>query len=503
MVGPQLSALEPKLRQRLAANADVRFRPLRVAGRPGLLLFLVSLADSQQLNRDLVAPLQSATEVADVQELLLTVHVADAEVVPHDPDAVERAVLSGAAVVLVDGVGVVGAHVDKAQQRPVETPDAEKTTRGAKDSFAELLRVNLGLIRSRLKDPRLRVEQTQVGARSQTTCALLYLEDVADDAVLKVARDRLKAIQTDGLITDAHLEEYLAEVPWSPFPQLRTTERPDWVTWEILQGKIAILVDGSATALLGPATLVDHYQSPEDYQHGFWESVYIRVWLRTVAFVISLYLPGLYVALTDVTPDLLPTKLALSIAGSREGVPFPALVEVLFMEVGLELLREAALRMSTVLATTIGIVGGLVLGQAAVQARIVSDIMIIVIALTAMAQYVPPSPELAITWRTIRWLFTLAAAFLGMYGLALISFLMLFHLAGLNSLGVPYLITAGAPHRSIFADGIWRIPLPRLLRRPKSSHPKDRDRSAPYRQPHPTPDLEQIRRGQGAHSDEP
>ncbi|HYG59022.1 MAG TPA: spore germination protein [Symbiobacteriaceae bacterium] len=489
----QLAALESELRQRFAKTSDIRFRPLRVAGREGLLLFLDSMVDRDQINRDVIGPLRALESAVAARDLLLAINVGGAAELQPDPAQSEKAVLDGDAVIIVDGVGLIRATVERQEHRSVDVPVVEKTTRGARDSFTEQLRTNLGLIRPRLKDPRLRVEQITVGARSQTACALVYLEDVADKAILQVVRDRLKAIEVDGPMGDAHLQEYLVDNVWSPFPQLRVTERPDWVTWEVLQGKVAILVDGSATALLGPSTLLDFYRSPEDYQHGTWESIYVRLGLRLVAFIFSLYLPALYVALTDVTPELLPTKLALSIAGSREGVPFPALVEVLFMEVGLELLREAPIRMPRMLGPTIGIVGGLVLGQAAVGARIVSDIMIIVIALTAMAQYVPPSQEISVAWRTLRWFFTISAGLLGMYGLALMTFLMLFHMAGMHSLGVPYLTALGTPHRSLIIDGIVRMPFARFIRRPKRNHPQDEQRALPYQQPHHNPDLERMR----------
>jgi hypothetical protein len=455
-VGPELAAMEGELRRRLGANMDMRFRPLRVGGRPGVLVYLEPVVDKDLLQRDLLRPLLALPSLHHPDDLLHAVAVVEAASLAPDADAAERAVAAGDCVLIVDGVGLLKASVRRPEHRGVAEPAVESTTRGARDSFVETLRTNLGLIRVRIQDPRLRVESVTVGRRTQTACALIYLQDVADKAILQVVRDRLQAIDVDGVAGDSMVQEHLTDRVWSPFPQLRPTERPDWAVWEVLQGKVAIVVEGSATALLGPATLLDFYRSPEDFKHGVWEAVYVRVFLRLTAFVLALYLPGLYVALTDVTPELLPATLALSIAGSREGVPFPALVEVLFMEGALELLRESTLRMPRLLAATVGIVGGLVLGQAAVEAKVVSDIMIIVIALTAMAQFVPPSQEMAVTWRLLRWAFTLSAAFLGVYGLALASFVMLFHLAGLHSLGVPYLAPISPLHRDLAADTAGR-----------------------------------------------
>ncbi len=494
-MGPDLTALEAELRRRLAHNLDVRFRPLRVAGHQALLIYLEPVVDKEMLQRDLLRPLTELTAAATPEDLLHAVHVAEAAPIQPEIEKLVQAVTAGDSIALVDRVGALCASVIKPEHRSVQEPAVENTTRGARDSFTEVLRTNLGLIRIRLKDPRLVVEAVKVGRRTQSRCAVLYLRDVADEAIVEVVRDRLQAIDEDGVVGDAMVQEYLSDRIWSPFPQLRPTERPDWLVWEVLQGKVAVLVEGSATGLLGPVGVLDFYRSPEDYKHGTWEAIYVRLVLRFVGFVLALYLPGLYVALTDVTPDLLPTDLALSIAGSREGIPFPALVEVLFMEGALELLREATLRMPRLLAASVGIVGGLVLGQAAVAAKVVSDIMIIVISLTAMAQFVVPSQEMSVTWRILRWLFTLCAAFYGVYGLALISFVMLFHMAGLQSLGVPYLAPISPLHRQVAYDGLLRLPMRLMRRRPKLNHPQDEIRAGNYRPPHANPDLEQMRRG--------
>jgi hypothetical protein len=475
-VAADLPALEQALRQRLGASSDIRFRPVRVAGRQGLLIFLEPVVDKAQLNRDLLGPIQALAQAESAGDLLAGINVADAAILKTEAGPIAEAVLAGEAVLIVGHGGAIRGSVVMPEHRFIAEPATENATRGARDSFTELLRSNLGLIRARIRDPRLRIETLFVGRRSRSRVAVIFLADVASPAVVKLVRERLAAIDVDTVGGDALLQEHLSDSRWSPFPLLRPTERPDWVAWEVLQGRVAILPEGSASALLGPATVADFYRSPEDYKHGFWEAAYVRAFLRLIAFAISVFLPGLYIALTDMTPELLPTKLALSIAGSREGVPFPAVVGVLFMEVSLELLRASALMMPRVLAPSVAIVGGIVLGQAAVQAKVVSDFLIIVMSLTAMAQFVPPSQEIAVAWRLIRWLFTLSAAFLGVYGLALVSFLVLFYMGSLTSLGVPYLAPLSAPHRSLLADGLLRAPFPLLRRRPASARPQDPDR---------------------------
>ncbi|MDF2935905.1 MAG: GerA spore germination protein, partial [Paenibacillaceae bacterium] len=324
------------------------------------------------------------------------------------------------------------------EHRIVKEPISEVSIRGPQEAFNEVLRTNTALIRRRVKDPRLAVEALQIGTRSLTDTAVVYLQDVANPALVKEVRRRLQAIVVDGVLDSGQMEEYLEDNPLSPFPQISNSERVDRTAAAILEGKVVVILDGSPYALAMPATFASFLYASEDYYTKFMAATFIR-WFRGLALFIALFLPSLYIALITYHQEMLPTPLMISSAANRTGVPFPAFFEALLMELSIELLREASLRLPGSMGQTIGIVGALVIGQSAVQAGFVGPILTIIVSFTAIGSFVIPSYSTSITIRMLRFPIMLMAATMGMFGIIFCAAAILLHLISLTPFGVGYL----------------------------------------------------------------
>ncbi|WP_067622418.1 spore germination protein [Alicyclobacillus acidiphilus] len=404
---------------------------------------------------------------------------------------IREAVASGKLVLLMDGTSPAIVISAKAvEHRSPEQPTIESASRGSQVSFVEHIDINLGQIRQSLATDTLVIRKWVIGYRSHRTVALIYLRDIANPTLVDTVAKRLEAIHIDHISGSAAIEQRISDHPWSMFNLTRTTQRIDSVGRELNQGKVAIIVDGDPTVLLAPATFQDFFQTEEDYVHSWMEATFVR-WLRIVSFVLAVWLPSLYVAFADFSPELLPKTMALQIAQSRQGVPFPAVMEVFIMQVVIEILREATLRMPKAMGQTIGIVGGLVVGQAAVEAGIVSNILIIIVALTAISVFVTPSYEFAVVIRLGAWLMIIGATFVGFYGIVLGTMWILYEICNTKSFGVPYVDPFGGDHvRDVFIDGLVRLPITVMDKRAEHLHATDRTGNTDYNEPAPHPQLE-------------
>lgn len=310
-----------------------------------------------------------------------------------------------------------------------------------------------------------------MGRKAPRTVAIAYNSDIANDALVQEVRQRIARIDMDDVPDSGYIEQFIEDNHLTLFPQVQNTERPDRVNSALMEGRVAILLDGSPLALIVPVSISMLMQSPEDYYERWIPGTLVRV-LRYIAALISTLGPALYISFISFHQGLIPTKLAVSIAGSREGVPFPSLIEALIMEVSIEILREAGLRLPKPIGQTIGIVGGLVIGEAAVQAGIVSPIMVIVVAITAISSFAIPQYSAGIALRIIRFGTMFSAAIFGLYGVILFFLLVCSHLAKLKSFGIPYLSPA-APYRfGDWKDFVLRAPLSIMTRRPKAMQVK-------------------------------
>lgn len=361
--------------------------------------------------------------------------------------------------------------------RSINESQSETVVRGPRDAFTETLKVNITLIRRRIKDPNLKVKMVKIGRRSKTDVAVMYIEDIVNDGILGEVFTRLGKVDVDAIVESAILEEHIQDDYYSPFPQIENTERPDSVAASLYEGRIALVVDNTPSVLVVPATIGTIMQSSEDY-YTRWVVAGITRIIRYIAAAVAVLAPGLYIAVTSFHPGLLPTRLAFYVAGTRVNVPFPAVIEAFLMEITIEFLREAGTRISGPIGTTIGIVGGLIIGQAAVEAGIVSPLMIIIVAVTTVASFTIPSYEFAAALRFYRFFVMVLASILGLYGIMLGIILMLTHLADLNSFGIPFTspFSGLGLNTGDLKDVLARVPMSRMRYRPTFTYPKDKKR---------------------------
>lgn len=410
----------------------------------------------------------------------------------HDLHKVAYEIANGNTCILVQGVAkAIVCQTQGYSQREVSQPTTESTIRGSKEGLVESLAVNLSLIRRRIRNPNLRVEQFTIGEVSQTPVALVYIEGIANPGIVAEARQRLSRIKVDSIQESGQLEEFIEDAPLSPFPTLLRTERPDRVTGNLLEGRFAIITDGSPFALIAPATFSMFLTAPEDYFERFFAGSVIRL-LRYLAFLLSLTLPSLYVAITTFHQELLPTPLILSIAAQRNQIPFPAVVEAILMEIVFELLREAGIRLPVILGQAVSIIGALVIGEAALRAGLVSAAMVVVVALTGISSFVTPIFSLAISVRLLRFPLMILASALGLFGILAGLASMLTHLLTLRSFGVPYLEPIAPFVAGEQRDVVFRAPWWSMNRRPRFVEEQTDKRVAPGQIPRP-PEPEQTK----------
>ncbi|TCP59130.1 spore germination protein [Tumebacillus sp. BK434] len=445
-------------------------------GQRAALLYLEGLVDKVTINSHILHPLLHVMQ--DNQTPIEVISVGQTKQIFRFAD-IEHALFQGKSVLFVNGdTAAIEIETQGWPQRAIQDPQSESTLRGAHQGFTETAGQNISLIRRYLTNRRLTIKKLTVGERSHTTLYLVYLADVARPEIVRELETRIRAISTDAILSTGELEQRIEDNPYTPFPQFQITERPDAAVSQILQGRIAVITDGSPGALIGPMVFVSFFQSMDDYSARFVLASFIRL-LRFTALLIAMFLPALYVATISFHYEMLPLNLLLSIGESRAKVPFPPYLEALMMEITLEMLREAGIRLPAPIGQTVGIVGGIVIGEAAVQAGFVSNIMVIIVSLTAIASFIIPNHEMAASVRLIRFPLMLLAAMFGMIGIVVGIMIIAGHLLSLESLGLPY----GSPIAPLrlrdWKDTIVRFPLWKMDRRPRSTHPLQLRRQRP------------------------
>lgn len=447
------------------------FMVRNISGRDDLpeiaICYIEGLVDVKLLNRILESWLTvtlEADHMPGIESLLRKILPAGPVSKLSTTQSVITAVLEGKAVILVDGMKeAFSTSIESLDKRSVEEPSSQTVIRGPKDGFTEDISTNLSLIRRRLRTPDLRIRSMVMGRYTNTKIALAYIEGIADENVVSEITSRLQSIETDSVLESGYIEEFIQDNTVSPFPTLINTERPDAVAGGLLEGQVVILVD---FVLLAPVTFFRFLHSSEDYYQRYDLSTFLRG-IRLFSFVISLLLPSLYIAISTFHQEMIPTTLLISLAAQREGTPLPALMEAFMMEITFEIIREAGVRMPRVIGPAISIVGALVLGQAAVQAGLVSGAMVIVVSFTAIANFAIPAFSMAAAIRIIRFVLMLLAGTFGLYGILAGIIPIYAHLVSLTSFGVPYLSPVTPLRFADLRDLFVRLPWPFLKTRPQ------------------------------------
>ncbi|WP_116188614.1 spore germination protein [Paenibacillus taihuensis] len=470
------------MKQRLGDSDDLIVRELqsRAGGvRKGMaLLFIDGLTEEKAIQQFIIEPLlQAGTDTAGSadnnedpaklldylnQSVLTAGQVTKVDKLENAADAL----INGNVILFVEGcAAALQMSMISWEHRAVNEPANQSVIRGPKEAFTENIRVNTALIRRIIKNPSVILKNQQIGKVTKTNVSVMYVKGIADETALQEVNKRLSLIDTDAILESGYIEEYIQDETVTLYPTVQNTERPDVVAAALLEGRIAILIEGTPHALIVPALFVQFLQSAEDYYQRADISSLLRI-LRYFGLFIAALVPALYIAITTFHQEMLPTQLLISLAAQREGVPFPAFIEALIMEATYEILREAGIRMPRAVGQAVSIVGTLVIGQAAVEAGIISASMIIVVSITAISNYVIPEFDMSIAVRITRFLFMGLAAAFGMYGIFIGMLALLLHLCSLRSFGVPYMAPVGPLTIQDQKDVLVRAPHPLMTRRP-------------------------------------
>jgi len=358
------------------------------------------------------------------------------------------------------------ANLQQKEGRAINEPDTEPVVRGPKDGFVESLQVNASLIRRRIRSSRLKLELFKVGSLTKTSIGVFYIQGIANDKVVEEVRRRIKRIEIDGILASGYIEELIGDEPFTIFPLIQTTERPDRSAASLLEGRVVILVDNTPMNLIVPCTFVSLLQAAEDYYTPSPFASFVRI-IRFIALNIALLLPAMTVAVFSFHQELIPTTFLTNVASARQDLPLPISAEVLLMELTFELLREAGVRLPKTIGQAVSTVGGLVIGQAAVNAGYVAPIPVIVVAMTAIASFTIPSYAAGISIRILRFFLLILASLLGGMGIMLGLMTILVHLCSLRSFGVPYLSPFAPLSPKDLKDTFIRVPWWAMITRPR------------------------------------
>ncbi|ANY69926.1 spore gernimation protein KA [Paenibacillus sp. BIHB 4019] len=445
---------------------------------PGALLYLEGMIDVQMLHQSVLGSLMGYanehTPSFDDPNDRLT-HLKEDVLIAGNTDYAEEMallfhrLLSGCIILLLDGsTKAICISAAGWEDRNISEPQTQSVVRGPMEGFTENLRKNTTLIRRRIKDPQLWMETRQIGQITKTSVALMYVNHLVDKGVLDEIRRRLDDIDIDSILESGYIEELIQDVTLTPFPTIYNSERPDTVAAGLLEGRVAIIVDGTPFVLLVPSLFVHFFQSAEDYYQRADISTLLRL-IRYLAFFIAMLAPSFYIAITTFHQEMLPTSLLINLAAQREGVPFPAFIEAVLMELTYEILREAGVRIPKTVGQAVSIVGTLVIGQAAVNAGVVSAAMVIIVSITAISSYVIPENGMSIAVRILRFFLMILAATFGFFGILLGLLAILLHLTNLRSFGAAYMSPFGPYVASDIKDSLFRMPWTHMMNRPYSN----------------------------------
>jgi len=458
------------IREKMVHTEDLVVKEIYFHKRKGKLIFLETLVNSQKMEENFLKPLYEMKQRKPLKEIITN---ADLKTTTN-LDELLRDLMQGSCIFIAEKEDVIySLKTAQEHSRSPEEPENERAVRGSHTGFVENLDVNINLIRRQIKNPQLKVRYFQLGNETHTRVAMVYLDHLADPTVVKEVEEKVKNIPVDIVFSPGFLEEYVEEKSVSPFPQNLYTERPDRVEAHLLEGRIAVLDEVSSDAIILPVSFFSFFQSPDDYNSRIYTSTVFRL-LRLFSFIGTLLLPPLYIAIVSFHFEIIPYEMITLVKSSISGVPFLPFFEALFMAVTVELIREAGIRLPSPIGETIGIVGGLIIGDAVVTAGLVSNVMVIVIALTAIMSFTISSYEMGNTVRILNLPIMISAALFGFVGIVFSFLLILIHLCKLESFNVPYFAPLAPIHPSGLKDSIVRLPIWFLKRRPASLRPQKR-----------------------------
>ena len=472
------------LGQVFAGCADYNRRSISVGGNEALrceLIFIAGMVRMERVSDYVLRPLAQDRELGRLGEAVAWEKMRSGAL--YSLSVTERTTLDQAVMDLIDGnclllfpgtERALSFNVGTEEKRGIGDPENEISVKGPRDSFVENLRTNTSLTRRHLKAPELRISEQIVGRQSLTPVDIVWIEGIAAPEIVKELERRVENIDIDALLATGNLEEYIVDELDTAFPLLQYTERPDRFCYGLSQGRVGILIEGIPLGYLAPAVLGDFLRTPQDRSENWAVASSLAV-LRWVCLLVTLYLPGIYVAMVNFHPEMIPARLALSMMAARRDVPFSTLFETLLLLLAFEVLQEAGLRLPQSIGQTVSILGGLVVGSAAVEARLISPAVLVVVAIGGIAGYTMPSQDLAAALRLWRFLMVVLAGLAGLFGVVAGTAMLVGHLAGLESFGVAYLTPFAAnAGEQVEEHVLLRQPLPRDKLRPDYLKPGNR-----------------------------
>lgn len=477
-LSPGLQQNLEKLRAILGSSSDVIIREFAFGHHQTIhaaIIYIDGLVDIAIINDNIMKALmydicligaRDTTDLSDVKAIKNNlISIADVQQTVLLHDLIDK-LMSGNTILLVDGSHealVISAK--KWEKRGVKEPQTENVVRGPREGFTETLRINTSLLRRKIMNPDLTLENMKIGEKTKTDVCIIYVKGIVNPKLIEEIKTRLKKICIDAILDSGYIEAFIEDAPYSIFATIGNSEKPDVVAAKILEGRAAILVDGTPIVLTVPMLFLESFQSAEDYYSRPFYASLIRL-LRFVSYLASILAPATYVALSTFHQELIPTRLLFTMAAGHEGVPFPALVEALIMMLTFEILREAGVRLPKPIGSAVSIVGALVLGEAAVSAGLISPFMVMVVAFTAIASFVvPPQTDSS---AILRYSLLILAGIAGGFGILMGLLIVFIHLASLRSFGIPYLSPVAPFTLSDLKDSIIRMPLWLMLTRPRT-----------------------------------
>lgn len=427
-------------------NLSLGERQITFSSGTVTVFYIKQLTDRKQLSEQVIRPLMMMEDTGQplkTADLINTAVFADDCLLETDENKLEQHVLNGMTVLLVAGDSQYAViNLKKVEKRAVTEPEAMYSLRGPRDCFTENLDSNLSLIRYRVNTESLRIDMMEVGDRIKTQIAVIYCEDIVNNTSIAEVKNRIGAIKVDGLCSTGELQHFISNNTANLFPQTGLAERSDMACGAVLEGKILIVMDGDPWVLIAPKVFGEFLWSCDDYYVNVYFGTFMRI-LRIIALNLTFIVSSLYVAIVSFHSDALPGPYVIAIAKARAQVPFNALIEVLLIEIIAELIRESLVRVPSKIGTAIGIVGAIIIGQAAVAAGIFSPLLLIVVSMSLIASFVPADFSIVHPFRVLKFLLIIATGVMGFYGFTIVIIFVVAQLVSINSFGVPYMAPLG------------------------------------------------------------
>jgi hypothetical protein len=445
-------------------------------GKEGCLLYVKGLIDLTEVYRLFVTPLLTLNlNALNNRDNIDKLPIAKVSCY-YNIQSISDEIFKGSTILIVDGLSfALGAKLNSVTKRNISEPQGEKSLKGSHEGFIEDVETNISLLRRIINSSSLKFKTLETGHVTKQRIIVAYIDEIANGKILNALLTKLNSINIDALIDTGYIEHFITDFPYSTFPQYQSTERIDKAVASLMEGRLLILLDGTPTVSIAPVTFFSFFQAADDYSFNWVAAFFLRL-IRIISVVLAVFLPALYVALVSFHYYAIPLDLIVTLSRGRARVPFTPIMEALFMEITIELLREAATRLPSYVGNTIGVVGGLVIGQAAVEAGIVGQLLLIVVAVTTIASYVIPNSDMALAIRLTRFACILFAGVFGMMGIVTASALIFAHLMVLESLGQPYFQPLAPFKIKDVKDTFIRLPMKNNKKRPDAAQPADNKR---------------------------